>query len=805
MTNPKKAEPDKKSWFNLNPENKTLLIQIGGAIFMALVLILFFVPALSQNSRKFISGLTIVVAAGVIVWLIIRHFTPKSERDRAHHNLHHNFFFSNTRLLTVILTLAGLLGALFVYFQHQNLFQALGLVVSVIWVAVFLRYFMWSVYHYNINYGLTDEDWKKIEEARRLYKEGQPVNEEDLKAPDKNPYRSQTFGLPPGTVRGMIAFTLLLGGLSLLIVSFGHEYYTGDQMALIRQQFEFFETAFLMMIAFYFGDKSLKYLQNRWGEERTTPDTDTEEPKKQPPLKNEIDFDNWSLDMQNLVQDQESADTPPQSITETRKALSTQALSAPGERVLGGFVQLRDNLYSKVLSDEEIEKQITVLAESDGIELAMPVVKAVIEVESSGKGHLLNGKPKILFEGHRFWYWLQQKKRNEKYSEAEIEEYLKGLQAKFPGILYPRWTTKHYLWGEREYERLELARTIDSKSAIYSTSWGLFQMLGENLEHNLISRVNKNANADSEMYANAEDFEQKQSISEYYHFLDFLAFIKTKKVRGTRLIDFISEENRGNYDWDSFAYGYNGSGYKRNSYDLKLREAYFKYCKRYTVTHSEITSGYIPIIDAGHGGMTNGKYNTEGKQYKFTDGTKIFEGVINRQIGQQLIDMLEEADIPYHNLTVKEEEDISLEDRVTQANKLYTQNPNYYFLSIHSNAASNKISGEGERARGFEVWTSVGQTRSDDLATVAAKWYKHEFPEFRFRQDMTDGDEDREMEHERDTFYVLRKTKGPAFLVENLFYDNRLEAEFLLSAQGQRRIARCLFLIIQEIHQKFRV
>src|SRR5690606_29030490 len=78
-----------------------------------------------------------------------------------------------------------------------------------------------------------------------------------------NPYRSQTFGLPPGTVRGMIAFTLLIGGMSLLIVSFGTEY-TGAELALVRQQFEFFETAFLMMIAFYFGDKSLKYLKSRW-------------------------------------------------------------------------------------------------------------------------------------------------------------------------------------------------------------------------------------------------------------------------------------------------------------------------------------------------------------------------------------------------------------------------------------------------------------------------------------------------------------------------------------------------------------
>ena len=68
---------------------------------------------------------------------------------------------------------------------------------------------------------------------------------------------------------------------------------------------------------------------------------------------------------------------------------------------------------------------------------------------------------------------------------------------------------------------------------------------------------------------------------------------------------------------------------------------------------------------------------------------------------------------------------------------------------------------------------------------------------------MTDGHEDQEKKEQSQTFYVLRKTKGAAFLVENLFYDNRFEAQFLLSEQGQRRIARCLFLIVKDIYQKF--
>jgi len=56
-------------------------------------------------------------------------------------------------------------------------------------------------------------------------------------------------------------------------------------------------------------------------------------------------------------------------------------------------------------------------------------------------------------------------------------------------------------------------------------------------------------------------------------------FIKTKKLKGTPLIDFISEEKSGSYDWASFAYGYNGSGYKVNKYDTKLQAAYEKFKK----------------------------------------------------------------------------------------------------------------------------------------------------------------------------------------------------------------------------------
>lgn len=84
------------------------------------------------------------------------------------------------------------------------------------------------------------------------------INEE----PEYNPYKDETFGLPPGTARGMIAFTLLFGAIAMLIVSIGMENEI-DTNAMFWGQYEFFKTAFLMMIAFYFGSRSLQYLQSR--------------------------------------------------------------------------------------------------------------------------------------------------------------------------------------------------------------------------------------------------------------------------------------------------------------------------------------------------------------------------------------------------------------------------------------------------------------------------------------------------------------------------------------------------------------
>jgi N-acetylmuramoyl-L-alanine amidase len=98
------------------------------------------------------------------------------------------------------------------------------------------------------------------------------------------------------------------------------------------------------------------------------------------------------------------------------------------------------------------------------------------------------------------------------------------------------------------------------------------------------------------------------------------------------------------------------------------------------------------------------------------------------------------------------------------------------FLSLHLNSAENPL------ATGFEVWTSIGQTRSDDYATAIWNSIRQEFPAFAPRADWGDKDPDREA-----NYYVLKNTPMPAVLVELGFICNSSEAMWLAEAATRQR------------------
>lgn len=149
-------------------------------------------------------------------------------------------------------------------------YDMIAISLVLLWVGVLIGFFAWAIYFYNINLGLTNEDWDTIKATRKkmldeVGGEFKKLTTEQQKqysamGRDENPHATQTFGLPPGTVRGTIAITLLFGGIALLLFSMGLDSEV-EQSKFIQDNFVFFKDAFLMMIAFYFGSSSLKYLK----------------------------------------------------------------------------------------------------------------------------------------------------------------------------------------------------------------------------------------------------------------------------------------------------------------------------------------------------------------------------------------------------------------------------------------------------------------------------------------------------------------------------------------------------------------
>lgn len=201
-------------------------------------------------------------------------------------------------------------------------------------------------------------------------------------------------------------------------------------------------------------------------------------------------------------------------------------------------------------------------------------------------------------------------------------------------------------------------------------------------------------------------------------------------------------------------------------------------------------SKFIYLLDPGHGGMINGRYTTApAKMHIFKEeGFAIYEGVFNRKVTAFLMESLTEHGIPFYDV-VNSNEDVPLSTRVQRANRYAEQakqrGQRCLYLSIHGNAGGGT---------GFEVWTSKGETESDQYATIFGEELMAGFPEQKYRADYSDGDLDKE-----EQFFVLRKTFMPAVLTENLFMDRLEDARLMMSGEGQRRIADAHFRAILRI------
>lgn len=181
--------------------------------------------------------------------------------------------------------------------------------------------------------------------------------------------------------------------------------------------------------------------------------------------------------------------------------------------------------------------------------LGVPVsyIKAVNKVESPDGGFASDGQPFILFEAHVF-----SRLTNGLYDQSH------------PDISSRNWNQKLYAKGPNrsarsalEHKRLQRAVELNRDAALKSASWGMGQIMGENYKQAGYDTLQEFITA---MYASEDEQLDAQ--------VDFILADRRKAPSGKTMLQAMRAA-----DWASFAYLYNGAGYKENRYDEKLRDA----------------------------------------------------------------------------------------------------------------------------------------------------------------------------------------------------------------------------------------
>lgn len=185
----------------------------------------------------------------------------------------------------------------------------------------------------------------------------------------------------------------------------------------------------------------------------------------------------------------------------------------------------------------ETAAEIDKAATEFGIEGA--ALLAIAEIESGGQVFArIDGRkePLIRFEGHYFDRRLS--------GERQAQARAAGLASPVAGeVANPRGQAARW-------QMIERAATIDRRAAYESTSWGLGQVMGAHWQwlgfddvDGLVTEARSGAAGQARLMARYID---KAGLTEAL--------------------------NR--HDWEAVGHGYNGPGFRKNGYDVKLAEAY---------------------------------------------------------------------------------------------------------------------------------------------------------------------------------------------------------------------------------------
>lgn len=181
---------------------------------------------------------------------------------------------------------------------------------------------------------------------------------------------------------------------------------------------------------------------------------------------------------------------------------------------------------------------------ADSINVDRNILKALAIKEAKASGFTPSGKCLILFERHIFYRYARTK-----FGLSKANEWVKQN----PNICHPSQDSKAYMGGEREWDRLNIAKNWDAETALTSCSWGMFQIMGFNFGLAGYDSVGK--------------FVFDMCKSEKYHIKALTNFIKNNAP----LYRAIKARN-----FQQIAFYYNGPSYKINNYDVDLMKIYNK-------------------------------------------------------------------------------------------------------------------------------------------------------------------------------------------------------------------------------------
>ena len=188
------------------------------------------------------------------------------------------------------------------------------------------------------------------------------------------------------------------------------------------------------------------------------------------------------------------------------------------------------------------ERDYAEVAEELGVETA--AIKAVVDIEA-GKGHKgfwSEGKPIINFD-------LSMYRQAARRAGVDLTK----AHRQHP-VIFSRPNIRRYGSQQAAQQaRLDAAMSIDRRSAIEGTFWGMFQIGGFNW---------RRCGAES-----IEGFVEQMASSERGQLELFAEFLKS-----TGLDKHLRSKN-----WRAFARGYNGPGYARRGYHTRLANAYARH------------------------------------------------------------------------------------------------------------------------------------------------------------------------------------------------------------------------------------